>query len=277
MLQYTWLGLAAADVELFPDLPTILWTIFDFVILLWGLTRLLYRPLMDKVNDRERKLDALGRQADADREEAAKLRAASEQRLIEAKRQADGIVAVANRQAELLLTRAESDAKQQADAILAEAAAEIAIDREQARTELTDEAAELIVRAAGRIIEGFLGPERQRGLCDVALAEVARLEVDPDVPAVISAEVRTAAPLSPDEESYLKQALSERLHRDVRLLPVVDPGLIGGVAFKVGDHLIDGTVRAQLQRLYEHLTGKIWRWDNEHSSDGDSGNAARQD
>lgn len=267
MLQYVGIGLAAAEVDLLPDLPTILWTVLDFVILLWGLHRLLYKPLTKLINDRETRIDNLGRQAGVDRDEAAKFRADSETQLSDAKRQADSVVAVANRQAELLLSRAERDARQQADVVMAEAASEIAIDREQARDELTDEAAELVVRAAGRIIEAFLGEERQRGLFDVALSEVAGLKVDDDVPPIINIEVRTAAPLSPDDERLLADALSQRLGRDVRIEPQVDPGLIGGVAIKIGDHLIDGSVRSQLHRLYQHLTGKIWRWNNEHQGE----------
>lgn len=267
MLEYAGIGLAAADVDLLPDLPTILWTVLDFVILLWGLNRLLFRPLMKKVNDREQSVEALDRQAGVDRTAAAKSLAASQAQLGDAKHQADGIIAVANRQAELLLARAETEARQQAEAMMAEATTSIELEREQMATELRDQTADLALRAAGRIIGGFLGDERQRGLCDVALAEVARLTVDGDVPDTISVEVRTAAPLSPEEEKYLLTNLSEHLHRTVQLQPVVEPELVGGVAFKIGDHLVDGSVRAQLQRLYQQLTGKIWRWDNEHPSE----------
>ena len=46
-----------------------------------------------------------------------------------------------------------------------------------------------------------------------------------------------------------RQALSRRVGADVTLEVSVDPGLIGGVVARIGDLLLDGSVRTQLENL----------------------------
>ncbi|MBK7724481.1 MAG: F0F1 ATP synthase subunit delta [Dehalococcoidia bacterium] len=49
--------------------------------------------------------------------------------------------------------------------------------------------------------------------------------------------------------------LSPSLGKDVRATSVVDPGIIGGVVVKVGDRLVDGSVKSRLKRLRRELEG----------------------
>lgn len=69
----------------------------------------------------------------------------------------------------------------------------------------------------------------------------------------VLAEVRCAVPI--DEELRLKlgEALSTATGRRVEVKVVVDPNVVGGVYAKVGDQVIDQTVRRKLQELKEHL------------------------
>lgn len=68
-----------------------------------------------------------------------------------------------------------------------------------------------------------------------------------------SAEVTTAMPLDEDEKLKLGKRLGEILGRPVTLNVVVDPELLGGVIIRVGDKLIDGSVRHRLQTLSKEL------------------------
>jgi len=73
---------------------------------------------------------------------------------------------------------------------------------------------------------------------------------------VVRAEVVTAVPLSEDES----RAVVERLRAltgasDVRVQPRVDPAIIGGLVVRVGDRLIDGSVRSRLIQLRRRLAG----------------------
>ena len=72
---------------------------------------------------------------------------------------------------------------------------------------------------------------------------------------VVNATLTTAVDLDDRERRNYQQELSRRLGRDVRLEHRRDPGLIGGATVQIGDRLIDGSVRTQLQRLRQQLAG----------------------
>lgn len=59
----------------------------------------------------------------------------------------------------------------------------------------------------------------------------------------------TASAVSDEQRGRLSDALKQRFGRDIRLTVELDPGLIGGARLKVGDRVIDGTVRTGLDKL----------------------------
>jgi F-type H+-transporting ATPase subunit delta len=67
------------------------------------------------------------------------------------------------------------------------------------------------------------------------------------------AEVRSAIPLDDDVQKRLQKALSDALGKQVEVKVIVDPSVMGGLVAKVGDTIIDGTVRHKLERLRETL------------------------
>ena len=65
------------------------------------------------------------------------------------------------------------------------------------------------------------------------------------------AEVRSAVELSEEQRTRLASALSAKLGRDVDVVVVVDPSVVGGLVTQVGDTVIDGSVRTRLAQLKE--------------------------
>ena len=70
---------------------------------------------------------------------------------------------------------------------------------------------------------------------------------------MVMAEVRCAVPVDEDLRQRLAEALSHATGRTIEVKVVVDPGVIGGVYAKVGDQVIDGTVRRKLAELKDRL------------------------
>lgn len=69
----------------------------------------------------------------------------------------------------------------------------------------------------------------------------------------VVAEVRSAIPLDDQQKTSLAQALSKTTGKKVELKVIVDPDVLGGVVAKVGDTVIDGTVRRRLEQLKEQV------------------------
>lgn len=67
------------------------------------------------------------------------------------------------------------------------------------------------------------------------------------------AEVRSAIPLDDEQQAQLAEGLSKATGRNIELKVIVDPSVIGGVVAKVGDTVIDGTVRRRLEQLREQV------------------------
>jgi len=70
---------------------------------------------------------------------------------------------------------------------------------------------------------------------------------------VIHATVTTAIELEDDDRRHYEQGLARKLGRQVNVVFLTDPTVVGGAAIQIGDHLVDGTVRTQLARLRQEL------------------------
>jgi len=88
------------------------------------------------------------------------------------------------------------------------------------------------------------------------LPEIATLfhEMKDDAEGIAEVTVTSAAPLDGKQQRTLSDALARRLKREVRLHCEVDPALIGGAVLRTGDLVIDGSLRARLERMAYELT-----------------------
>jgi len=63
------------------------------------------------------------------------------------------------------------------------------------------------------------------------------------------AEVRSAIPLTADQQRRLAAALANATGKQVEVKVVVDPSVLGGAVATVGDAVIDGSVRTRLDQI----------------------------
>ena len=69
------------------------------------------------------------------------------------------------------------------------------------------------------------------------------------------AQVRVAAPLDAAQETRLSASLARIYGREVQLQVDVDPSVVGGVEVRVGDEVLDGTVKHSLDQVRRRLAG----------------------
>jgi F-type H+-transporting ATPase subunit delta len=70
---------------------------------------------------------------------------------------------------------------------------------------------------------------------------------------ITNAVATSATPLEPSEVEALTARLEQMTGGKVELVVETDPSLLGGLVVRVGDRLIDGSVRGRLERLRNQL------------------------
>lgn len=113
-----------------------------------------------------------------------------------------------------------------------------------------------------RLFDGRIGP----GVLNLArlLARRGRFESLPAVTAeftrllnrrdgIVEAVVTSAAPLTAGETDAISARVAVMAGSGVSLHTEVDPALVGGLTIKIGDQLLDASVRGRLERLRDQL------------------------
>lgn len=104
------------------------------------------------------------------------------------------------------------------------------------------------VNAAMYVIQGG----HARLLAEIADAVVAQVAQQRQQTV---AEVRTAVPLDDEQQRRLGEAVAKAAGHKVDLRVVVDPKVVGGLAVRLGDTVIDNTIARRLAELRAQLTG----------------------
>src|SRR5436190_5876085 len=135
---------------------------------------------------------------------------------------------------------------------------------DELRTALTDPALPAARRVA--IVEDLLGGKALQTSAALAAFLVASGRGG-ELPAIIDrfvelsaaerrravAEVRSAIELTSEQTDRLREALNRATGKDVEVKVVVDPSVLGGIVARVGDLVIDGSVRHRLEQLREQI------------------------
>jgi len=103
-----------------------------------------------------------------------------------------------------------------------------------------------------KFLDYVLERDRLDGLPEITRAYVRMAD---EAAGRMQAEIVSAAPLSPDAVSGIKNALERATGKQVVMETNVDPELIGGVVAKVGSYVLDGSLKSALARMRHELKG----------------------
>lgn len=135
---------------------------------------------------------------------------------------------------------------------LKQALSDASIDRDQRTKVLDDLLADKVSPHTLSLLTFVVEQGRARQLPQI-LEQLAELAAEARESVV--AEVRSAVPLDDNQRRDLAGALSKATGKKVEIKALVDPSIIGGVVAKVGDTVIDGSVRHRLEQLKEQVRG----------------------
>ena len=97
----------------------------------------------------------------------------------------------------------------------------------------------------------LLAEKRRLDLLGDVATELERLIRDRDN--IARATAVTAEPLLVEQINALKVSLEKRTGKTIELSTEVDPSLLGGILIRIGDTVLDDSVRGKLDRLHEEM------------------------
>jgi F-type H+-transporting ATPase subunit delta len=121
-----------------------------------------------------------------------------------------------------------------------------------ARIEVLDRILAEEVEGAPRSLLALMLRRGRFELLPDVIREFKRLQRRRD--GIVEALVTSAVPLQAGEVAAIEARLVAMTGSTVELHQQVDPGLLGGLTVRVGDQLIDGSVRGRLERLRSEFT-----------------------
>jgi len=240
------------------NLGFFLFQVFNFTILVILLYALAYKPILNMLETRKKKIA----QGIEDARVAADARANAEKEAQEiinkAQAEAAQKIREATERADVLAQEIQSKAEAEAAKAREEALASAVEERDRILADLRGQIAALAIAAANKLIGESLDEKRQHALIDeffsgVKGGKVVVLE-DTELPSNASAHVTTALPLTPNEQDNIKQSLATQIGQDAKINFKVNPSILGGLIIRVGDKVVDGSVAGQLEGMRKSLS-----------------------
>ena len=167
------LGILLLNPLLSPSIGLIVWSLAAFLIILFLLKRLAWKPILQALAEREKSIQNALDAAEKAKEEMANLKADNEKILAEAKAERDNILKEAREIKEKMITEAKDRAGKEAEKITAIARENIQNEKMAAITELKNQVAHLSIEIAEKILKQELAEkDKQKTVINNLLQEV---------------------------------------------------------------------------------------------------------
>lgn len=156
------------------NLPYFISQLVNFGLIAALLTMLLYRPVLNMLQQRKDRIAKSMADVDAAREAAARAQQDYDRRIAEAQRKAQEIIGQAAQSGEKVAAEIEAEARREAEAIKQKAHEEAAAEKERVLSEVQNQIASLSMAATERVLGRAVDQNTQRELIDQFMAELGK-------------------------------------------------------------------------------------------------------
>jgi F-type H+-transporting ATPase subunit b len=221
-----------------------------FTIVMLTLNAWVYKPMLDMMETRKKKIG----QGLEDARVAAEARANAEKDaakiIADAQAEASKVVREATERAEVASKDVRAAAEGEAAKAREAAMAEAELERGRILGDLRGQVAALAIAAANKLVGEALDEKKQRALLDEFFSGVksGKVVVVGESLKGDSAVVTSALPLSNDEQAAVKSSVSAKDYSFK-----VDPSILGGLVIKVDEKILDASVAGKLEGLRSAL------------------------
>jgi F-type H+-transporting ATPase subunit b len=151
-----------------------IWTVVTFIVLLFVLKRVAWKPILAALDKRENDIKESLAQAEKAKDEAKMILEENQANLAKAEEESRKIIEQSRTYAESLKEQLMRESKEQAKKIVDDASSEIQRNKDAAFEELKGQIAEIAVGAAEKIIRDTLDAQKSKQVIDKYLNDVAK-------------------------------------------------------------------------------------------------------
>jgi len=159
-----------------PNPGTIFWTVVTFVLLLFVLKKMAWKPILQFLDEREERIQNSLDQADGAKKEAEKLLSEQQTLLDTARKESQQIIAKSRKAAETAKEEILKQAQSEAAQLLKKAKREIDLSREKALEDIRNLAVELSLAATSKMIGKSLDKKEHMALVDESIDQIGGLK-----------------------------------------------------------------------------------------------------
>lgn len=152
----------------------IFWTAITFVLLLFLLKKMAWKPILSSLNEREKFIKDSVERAETAKKEAEELLEENKKNLAKAEEEAQKVIAQGREYAENLKSQIIEESKQEAKKIIEDASVEIERKNLEAFNSLKGEVAAIAVQAAEKIIRNNLDKEKQEKIVNDFINDLSK-------------------------------------------------------------------------------------------------------
>jgi F-type H+-transporting ATPase subunit b len=229
----------------------------NVLILIWILSRFLFRPVVAVIEERRAAAARVLADAEAAKKQAADARDAAEAESTRIAAARDNVLRQAAEDAEAQRASALAAAREEVDQLRAAAETEMQWTRAAEKAAASDRAAKLAVDIAGKLLARLPDSARVDGFVDGLAKALASL---PDasrdgLAAAATPRLTAARPLTAEETQSCRDAFDKALGRPLDFVVAVDPALIAGLELETPHAVVRNSFRNDLARVVQELTG----------------------
>lgn len=156
------------------NLPYFISQLVNFGLIAMLLTVLLYRPILNMLQQRKDRIARSMADVDAAREAAARAQLDYDRHIAEAQHKAQEIIGQAAQAGEKVRIEIEADARREAEAIRKKAHEEATAEKARVLSEVQNQIADISMAATERVLGRAVDQNAQRQLIDQFLAELGK-------------------------------------------------------------------------------------------------------
>ncbi len=232
------------------DIWTFTFQIINFVVLLFILKRLLYRPIRDILRQRRELVEKIIEDAEKTKNEALELKAEHSREMDKLGELKARIVEEMNEEVLKEKKRLMGEAEKEAAMRIEKGKALLEMEKAGFENELKEKAIDVVSAFSTGLLRDIADEELHRGIWRKFLAGLESIAGDiaakglKDEPIML--EIATAYPLAEEELEALRGAMGKHLSREVVVGCAVDKTLLAGLKIKVSDMVYDSSLSGQI-------------------------------